>query len=454
MNAIMPNGNGDKDTPKDPQKPEKNPAAPAPRKILVVSRVGCVGDLCRQLLAEGNTVRYFIESKGDKDVSDGFVEKVDDWKAMKDWADLIIFDDSDFGKDADALRKEGKAVVGGTVYTDKLEDDRDFGQQEMKAAGMTILPNWNFSNFDEAISFVKANPDRYVVKPSGSAQNDKVLSFVGQEEDGLDVVAMLERYRKSWSRQIKAFQIQKFASGVEVAIGGFFNGKEFILPVCINFEHKKMFNDDIGPATGEMGTSMFWAGDNALYRETLEKMQGRLAAVGFVGYFDINCIATARAIYPLEATPRFGYPTLSIQMEGTLSRWGDFFHGIAKGETPPLRTKKGFQVGVVVAVPPFPFEDANAFKRYSQGAVVLFKKPMTEGIYPADVKLVDGEWVLAGQTGYALVATGAGPTMEDASREAYSRVRNIIIPNMFYRTDIGDRWRRDGDLLRTWGYLT
>ncbi|MBL8024393.1 MAG: phosphoribosylamine--glycine ligase [Elusimicrobia bacterium] len=424
-----------------------------PRRILCISRVGCIGDLCRQLKAEGNLVKYFIESKHDKDVSDGFVEKVDDWKTAKEWADLLIFDDSDYGKEVEALRKEGKAVVGGTLYTDRLEDDRDFGQQEMKAAGMTILPHWTFSSFEEAILFVKTHPARYVVKPSGSAQNDKVLSYVGQEEDGHDVLAMLERYKKSWARQIKSFQIQKYATGVEVAIGGFFNGKEFILPVCINFEHKKMFNDDIGPSTGEMGTSMFYDGDSILYRETIAKMTSRLAAVGFVGYFDINCIATSRAIYPLECTPRFGYPTLSIQMEGSLSRWGDFFQGIAQGQTPTLRTKKGFQVGVVIAVPPFPFEDTTAFERYSAGAVVFFKKPVTEGFYPGDIKVVDGEWVLAGQTGYALVCTGSGPTMEDASREAYNRVKNIIIPNMFYRTDIGDRWRRDGDLLRTWGYL-
>ncbi|MGQ0644118.1 MAG: phosphoribosylglycinamide synthetase C domain-containing protein [Elusimicrobiota bacterium] len=423
------------------------------KKILCVSRVGCVGDLCRQLIAEGHHVRYFIESKADKDVSDGFVEKVDDWKAQKDWADLFVFDDSDFGREADALRKDGKAVVGGTPYTDRLEDSRDFGQQEMKAAGMTILPQWNFASFDEAVAFVRANPDRYVVKPSGAAQNEKVLSFVGQEEDGLDVVAILERYKKSWGAKIKSFQLQKYAAGVEVAIGAYFNGKDFILPACVNFEHKKMFNGDIGPSTGEMGTSMFFAGENMLFRETLAKMRSRLAEAGFVGYFDINCIATPRAIYPLEFTPRFGYPTLSIQMEGVLSKWGDFLHGIARGEQPVLRTKKGFQVGVVVAVPPFPFEDPASFRKYSEGAVVIFKKPMTEGIYPADVKLSEGEWILTGQTGYVLVATGSGPTMEDASQEAYSRVKNIIIPNMFYRTDIGDRWRRDGDLLRTWGYL-
>jgi hypothetical protein len=33
-------------------------------------------------------------------------------------------------------------------------------------------------------------------------------------------------------------------------------------------------------------------------------------------------------------------------------------------------------------------------------------------------------------------------------------VKAISIPNMFYRTDIGARWSRDGDLLQTWGYLT
>jgi phosphoribosylamine--glycine ligase len=281
-----------------------------------------------------------------------------------------------------------------------------------------------------------------------------VLSFVGQEEDGLDVAAMLERYKKSWARKIHSFQIQKFAPGVEVAVGAYFNGKDFILPVCINFEHKKMMNGDIGPSTGEMGTAMFWTGENELYRATLAKMRDRLAAAGYVGYFDINCIATARAIYPLECTPRFGYPTLSIQMEGVQSRWGDFFHALATHQGFPLKTKKGFQIGVVVAVPPFPFEDPKAFKKYSEDAVVIFKKPVTEGVYPADVKLVEGDWRLAGSTGYALVATGSGATMEEAQREAYTRVRNIIIPNMFYRTDIGARWQqRDGDLLRTWGYL-
>ena len=196
------------------------------------------------------------------------MEKVDRWEESKDWADVIVFDDCEFGPLADKLRAEGKAVVGGTPYTDRLEMDREFGQEEMRAAGLTILPRWEFDSFDAAIAFIKATPGRYVVKPSGRAQNEKVLSFVGQEEDGLDVLTMLEHYKKGWSRKIKSFQLQKYASGVEVAVGAFFNGKDFLQPVFVNFEHKRMFNDDIGPQTGEMGTSGFWHGASTLFQQT------------------------------------------------------------------------------------------------------------------------------------------------------------------------------------------
>ncbi|MEW5760178.1 MAG: phosphoribosylglycinamide synthetase C domain-containing protein [Candidatus Thermoplasmatota archaeon] len=423
------------------------------KKFLFVSFEGLIGDLAWQVKKEGHEVKYFIQSKNDKDVCDGFVDKIDDWNLEKDWADVIVFDDIGFGETADKLRKEGKLVVGGSVYTDKLEEDRDFGQEEMKNVGMHILPKWNFTNFDDAIKFVGETPNRYVIKPSGKAQEEKELLFIGQEEDGKDIIEVLQLYKKNWSKKIKVFQIQKFASGVEVAVGAFFNGKEFIAPININFEHKRMFPGDIGPSTGEMGTSMFWCPQNAIFNETLGKMKSKLEECGYVGYIDINCIANGRGIHPLEFTSRFGYPTISIQMEGVASSWGDFLYALAKGEAYQLKTKKGFQIGVVIAVPPFPFRDIDAFRRYSEDATILFKKPIADGVHLGDVKLVDNDWRLAGTSGYALVITGSGTTMVEARRQAYQRVKNIMIPNMFYRTDIGTRWLEDCDKLYTWGYL-
>jgi phosphoribosylamine---glycine ligase len=422
------------------------------KKFLFISRLGLIHDLSWQVQKEGHEVKYCILSKDDKDVADGLLEKVDSWEEHEDWADVLVFDDSDFGDACERLRKEGRLVVGGTKYTDRLEEDRDFGQSEMKGAGINTLPRWDFDSFDAALEFVRKNPERYVVKPNGKAQNDKVLSFVGQEEDGRDIINLLEHYKKGWATKIKSFQLQKYVSGVEVAVGAFFNGKDFILPAFINFEHKRMFNDDIGPSTGEMGTSAFWSKENKLFRETLARIRDRLQ--GYVGYFDINCIVNARGIYPLEFTSRFGYPTINLHIEGVLSRWGEFLTALADGGPFELRTKRGFQVAVVVAVPPFPFLDPDAFRKYSEDAVVLFKKEVKEGFHPCDVKLVEGDWRLAGKSGYALVITGSGSTMEEARREAYNRIKNILIPNMFYRTDIGERWKRDGDLLLTWGYLS
>ncbi|MBS3069273.1 phosphoribosylamine--glycine ligase [Candidatus Micrarchaeota archaeon] len=422
-------------------------------KFLFVSIEGLIGDLAWQVLKEGHEVKYFIREQGEKNVCDGFVPKEDDWEPLVDWADTIVFDDVGFGEVAEALRKKGKKVIGGCAYTDKLENERNFGQAELKDAGVNILPSWNFESFDAAIDFIKQNPGRYVIKPNGDAQNEKELSFIGQEEDGIDLLYMLERYKKSWAKKIKSFQLQRFAAGVEVAIGAFFNGHEFTTPININFEHKKMFPGEVGPNTGEMGTTMFWCPLNKLFYETLAKMQAKLAACGYIGYIDLNCIANSKGIYPLEFTSRFGYPTISIQMEGVLSPWGEFLYALASGEKCELKTKRGFQIGVVIATSPFPFSDKSAFKKYSEDAAIIFKKPMNDGVHPGDVKLEDGEWKLAGESGYALIITASASTMEDARRLVYNKVQNIMLPNMFYRNDIGTKWASDSDRLYTWGYL-
>jgi phosphoribosylamine-glycine ligase len=776
-------------------------------KFLFVTNESLSADLAWQLKKEGHEVKMYCHGQGEKDVGLGFFEKVDEWEPLKDWADVIILDDIGFGNKAEQLRGEGKFVVGGSPYTDKLELDREFGQSELNSVGVDVLPSWNFTSFDEAIEFVKKNPDRYVLKPSGKAQNEKELLFIGQEADGKDILQVLEHYKANWSKKIKEFQMQKFAEGVEIAVGAFFNGKEFIMPVCVNFEHKRLFPGELGPSTGEMGcydektevltksgwkpfkevtktdsictlnpatheieyqipkalvvfshhkkmiaiknrsidilvtpdhnmyietqqdykkkrnrfrfvrakelqsqslvtrtgkwlgeeksvfilpsvmvtdtgrtqrqvqetgtmeipmdiwlrflgvwlsdgftnkrpgegfgsyavgiskeqcpqrdeiremlkqfpvrfaeddreflcydkrlgeylskfggapekfvpdivkelsprqiriflewfakgdatqmahgfrifytssrrladdiqelllkigrvglvksrtrearrwivnhfadssrpqfeviervrkltswldrrdmtsvdydgkvycatvenhvmyvrrngkpywcgnTSMYWTRNNPVFERTLLRMKDKLIASKYVGYIDINCIVNNKGIWPLEFTARFGYPTISIQMEGVTSDWGPFLSDIARGNDAQPKTKKGYQVGVVVAIPPWPFEDEKAFKKYSEGATILFRRQALDGIHIGEVKLEEGDWHIAGNSGYALVVTGSGPTMSDAIEKAYQNVSNVMIPNMFYRRDIGQRWTRESDKLLSWGYI-
>ena len=121
------------------------------KKFLFVSYDALTGDLAWQVFKEGHDVKYYIKNPSEKEVYDGFVPKVNSWKNEIDWADIIIFDDVVWGKNAQKLRNQGKSVIGGTPYTDRLENERLFGQQELKKMGIPIIPHKDFTSFDTAI---------------------------------------------------------------------------------------------------------------------------------------------------------------------------------------------------------------------------------------------------------------------------------------------------------------
>jgi len=427
---------------------------PDQKKFLFISFDALITDIAWQVSRAGNDVKLYIDHEDEREIGDGFVTKVDDWQSHVDWADVIVFDDVlGQGSMADELRKLGKAVVGGSPYTDRLEDDRTFGQEELKKHGVSIIPFQEFTDFDSAIAHVEKNPGEYVIKPSGEAQNIKRLLFVGQEDDGKDVIHVLRSYKAAYADKVKVFQLQKRMNGVEVAVGAFFNGNDFMLPINVNFEHKPLFPGNIGPATGEMGTCMYWSGPNRLFSATLAKLRDRLREEHYVGYIDVNCIVNGQGIYPLEFTARFGYPTICIQSDGISMPIGDFLAGMADGTLSEFKTRRGFQIGVRIVVPPFPYHDPQTFAANSKDRVIIFRKPALEGIHIEDVKLVNGEWLITGSSGVVLVVTGMGISVKQAQSQCYQRVKNILIPNMYYRTDIGNRWFEDHDKLHSWGYL-
>jgi phosphoribosylamine--glycine ligase len=430
------------------------------RFLFVSLDAALIGDVAWQASKEGHDVKYYIEAASDKEIADGFVPKTDDWEAEIEWADVIVFDDIWVGSEvgtgqlAADLRAEGHAVVGGTPNTDRLEEDRGYAMEVLEDHGVTTLDHREFSDFDAAIDYVNANPAPYVIKPLGEVQNVKRLVYVGREDDGSDVVDVLRAYKKAWGHRMKGFQLQRRVEGVEVAVCGFFNGSEFVEPINFNFEHKKLFPGNIGPSTGEMGTSMFWADPNDLFERTLGKLADFLAEEGYVGSIDLNCIVNDKGVYPLEFTPRFGYPTITLQEESFESPTGQFFYDLARGEDPNLQVHQGYQVGVRVVLPPFPFDDEETYDENSRNAAVVFDTDSHEGIHIEDAKNVDGQWRAAGESGMPLVVTGKGETMGAAREQAYDRIDDIVIPNLYYRDDIGERWiDGDGDRLLSWGYL-
>src|SRR5215208_2624195 len=124
-------------------------------KFLFVSYEGLIADIAWQVIKEGHEARLWIQTPEVRGMGDGFVPKIDDWRGEVDWADVAVFDDvlGGMGTMAEELRQAGKLVGGGSPYTDRLEQDRAFGQQELKLAGVPIIPQENFTSFEHAMKY-------------------------------------------------------------------------------------------------------------------------------------------------------------------------------------------------------------------------------------------------------------------------------------------------------------
>ena len=419
-------------------------------RFLGIGDYADLGDLYLRLMADGHEVRVCVSDPRSQDMFAGMIERVPDWRAELDWVrgagreGIIIFEGADAGATQDALRAEGYNVIGGSAFGDRLENDRAFGQAILRDAGVRTVAADEFDSFERAIDFVRQGRRRYVYKPNGS-DVESMQTYVGAMDDGEDIVALLEINRRSWDKpQRPSFILMEHVSGVEVGVGAYFNGERFLEPACIDWEHKHFFNNDLGELTGEMGTLVSYRGAGPIFAATLAKVAPSLQASGYCGYINVNTIVNDDGIWPLEFTARFGYPGYAILDALHEEGWDAIFSRMIRRDGVTFRTAAGFAIGVVLTVPPFPYQ--AGYVELSKGMPILFRGTLDAAerrhLHFSEVAMSGGRLVTAGMVGQVMVVTGRGDTVEAAQRRSYDLVRRVVVPNLRYRTDIGDRFVR------------
>jgi len=254
--------------------------------------------------------------------------------------------------------------------------------------------------------------------------------------------------------------LQEKIEGIEIAVGRFFNGNDWVGPICVNIEHKNLFDNDLGPKTHEMGNLMWYEENekNKLYQETLAKMEKYLRSIKFKGYFDINCIVDEKNAYPLEATSRLGQPTAQIQNTIHISPWGELLKAIADGKDYDLKYKKGYAVVVFLGVPPYPYDNRSSFNS-PKGVEIFFKEKISneemKNIYLEEVSVCkNNRCVILGKSGYVAHIASIAKTVEGARKKVYDLISKIVVPKVFYRTDIGKKFiDEDEKKLKKWGWI-
>jgi phosphoribosylamine---glycine ligase len=411
----------------------------------------------------GHQVRLWLSKENHKDTGLGFkgIERIDNWLPSTKWADIVIpSGNHEFISKLDMLRSQGVNVFGPTKKSADLEIERAVGMEFFEDHGIET-PAWTeFKNLKEAEEHVRKTGERFVFKTLGD-EDDKALSYVAKSP--ADMIARLQRWQDLGMNPKGPVMLQEFIEGIELGVSRWMGADGFIGKYNENVEFKKLLSGDCGPNCGESGTVMKYVDASKLGDEVLKPLEDSLVEMGHIGDIDINCIIDKEGkAWPLEFTTRLGWPASNIMWashKGDPVKW---MLDAVNGED-TLEVSPQVACGVVLAQPDYPnskltkreladipvYGVTNENKKYIHPQSIGIKKmPDMEGD-----KLVEREiWTTTGD--YLAVVTGLGKTVSQACERAYGTIKEIHVPNLMFRDDVGERLKETLPELHKHGYAT
>jgi phosphoribosylamine--glycine ligase len=325
--------------------------------------------------------------------------------------------------------------------------DRLAGMAAFKRAGIPVPPFRQCQNLREAMEYVEKRGEGCAVKPCGDV-GDKSTSVVGKNPDS--ILWRLGRWQKEGMAFPGGLMVQDRIEGVEFAVGAWIGPDGFAPGWEHNWEEKRLCAGSIGPATGEMGTTMVLSRSSKIAEMVLRPFEDRLVSMAYVGNVDVNCIVDEDGTpWPLEFTMRLGWPAFNIEC-ALHSDPVEFLAGLAAKSPPKTRRMNEIAIGVVMPIPPYPYGNAKTDEIINV-PIWGMSPSLEDKIHLAQAMIDKGQLATAGS--YPLICTGTGETVRKARDAVYRAVHRIEMPvSPVYRVDIGQRLSRDLPKLQEHGF--
>ena len=406
--------------------------------------------IAHRLVQEGCVVNVWLpDGRFDKALK-GIVGRTEDWKEEAPKSDLIILDCVGLGKLEPELKSLQKPTLGCSAIMDKIELDRSMGMELFRRAGIKIPETYTFTSTSEADKLVKgmAWQKGWVIKPNGNISTAKTMVVKEQ--------TMWDRCLSSLSPDSTGI-VQRVLDGIEVSTEGWFNGHEWVKPFNHTFEEKRFLSGNLGCNTGCMGNVVLNAnGGDTLTGETVERLAGFLATIGYRGPLDVNCIVTEDGAYALEATSRMGYDAVEALAEGLEEPLSDMLYGVACGRRQAMELTDQTMIAVRLSIPPWPVRKPDTNDHGTP--ITGLDDRALHHVFLTDVYRDNEGYKTAGGDGVLLKATAIGPAKgSDLTTAARSTVYRLLdriqVSSKQYRVDIGERVNKEVSQLKKWGWL-
>ncbi len=370
-----------------------------------------------------------------------------DIKAVGDWVDqkgdidftVVAPDDPLALGLVDELQSRGHRAFGPNKNAAIIEASKAFSKELMKKYNIPTAKYETFSDYESAKKYVETCDIPVVLKADGLALGKGVLICMTREEaqDGLKEMMLDQKFGTAGNKVV----VEEFLIGPEVSALAFTDGKT-IKPMITSCDHKRAKDNDEGLNTGGMGTfspAPFYGEKTA--KEVMEKiMIPTVAAMNaegrtFKGVLYFGLMKTKDGMKVIEYNARFGDPETQVILPMLKTDIMDIFEAVVDGRLDEINIEweDGACVCLVLASGGYP-------EHYEKGKEITFgdlDKDVT--VYHAGTAMKDGKVVTSGGRVLGVVAKGAD--VEEARQKVYANAEKIHFDGMYYRKDIGIKYR-------------
>ena len=331
---------------------------------------------------------------------------------------------------ADAFQAAGERIFAPTREAALIEGSKQFAKELMAQYGIPTARFRTFGQYDDAKAYLDEIGAPIVIKYDGLAAGKGVVVAKTAEEADEALRDMLLDNRFGQGKVV----MEEFLQGPEFSLMAMVNGEQ-VVPLAVAQDHKRAYDHDKGPNTGGMGAytpvpvipqdQIDWAVEHIMKPTAAALVkEGR----PFCGILYGGLMLTQEGPKVIEFNARFGDPETEVVLPALDSDLLQMILDLLDHKPVVPACSKDSYCGVVLAAKGYP-------GKYEKKLPLRNLDNVGQIVFHMGTQYVHGQWCTNG--GRVLCVVGRGKTFEQARKDAYEGVENLITPDLFYRTDIG-----------------
>ena len=337
----------------------------------------------------------------------------------------------------DEIKKLDIAVFGPDKKCARLEASKQFTKEFLSRHSIPTAQFKSFTDMNETLDNIGVFGWPMVIKADGLAAGKGVV-LAGNEAEAKNAIEEMMSQHKFGDAGERVV-IEECLLGVEASVLCFVDSSA-IVPMVSAQDYKRIFDNDLGPNTGGMGTYS----PNLVFTPELEQQirsdileptfQGfKDDGLNFHGVLFIGLMITDEGPKVIEFNNRFGDPEAQSVLRRLDSDLLEILIAVTEDrlDEQEIIWSKDASVTVVIASGGYPAD-------YKKGIPITGLDKMDDGIvvFHAGTKTGDGGELLT-SGGRVLGISAVGQTHDEAREKAYDNVRKIAFEGAQYRKDIG-----------------